>query len=200
MSDDTVRRIALIQGHPDPQANHLGHALAAAYREGAEAAGHEVREIVVARLAFDLLQTKRDFDEGEPPADIRSSQQTLQWADHILIVYPLWLGTMPAMLKGFLEQVFRPGFAYRIADPATGRWTRLLKGKSARILVTMGMPAVIYRWYFRAHSLKSLERNVLGFVGIGPIRKTLIGGVDGMSDHRAARLLKQLRKLGASAG
>jgi putative NADPH-quinone reductase len=81
-----------------------------------------------------------------------------------VIVYPLWLGTMPALLKGFLEQAFRPGFAFDTKPK--GLWNRRLKGGSARIVVTMGMPAFFYRVYYRAHSLKSLKRNILEFCGI----------------------------------
>ena len=106
--------------------------------------------------------------------------------------YPLWLGTMPALLKALLEQVFRPGFAI---DQAKYGWKKRLRGKSARIVVTMGMPAFIYRWYFRAHSLKNLERNILAFSGIGPINATLIGMVEGASAKRE-KWIAHMRKLG----
>ena len=69
-------------------------------------------------------------------------------------------------------------------------------GKSARIVVTMGMPALVYRWYFGAHSLRSFERNILGFCGIGPIRATLIGNVEDCGAARRARWLEQLHALG----
>jgi putative NADPH-quinone reductase len=82
-----------------------------------------------------------------------------------------------ALLKGFLEQTFRPGFAV-----AGSECKQLLKGRSARVVVTMGVPAVIYRWFFGAHSLKSLERNILKFVGIGPIREALVGMVAAKDD------------------
>ena len=90
-----------------------------------------------------------------------------------MIVHPLWLGTMPALLKAFLEQAFRPGFAMGKADEGQG-WSRKLAGKSARIVVTMGMPALLYRWYFGAHGLKSLEQSILAIVGIKPSRHTLV--------------------------
>jgi putative NADPH-quinone reductase len=119
-------------------------------------------------------------------------------ADHLVIFYPLWMGTMPALLKAFLEQVFRPGFAY--SEKAEGKgWNRLLKGKSARIVVTMGMPALIYRWYFGAHSLRSLERNILGMCGIGPIRESLIGMVEG-GNARREKWLDRMYALGRKGG
>jgi putative NADPH-quinone reductase len=190
-----ARRIAIIQGHPDPRANRFGHALAAAYAKGAETAGHEVQVMAVARLDFPLLRSKEDWEDRAPPDAIRQAQSTIGWAEHLVIVYPLWLGTMPALLKAFLEQVFRPGFA--LAKPeAGGMGKKLLTGKSARIVVTMGMPAFLYRWYFRAHSLRSLERNILGFCGIGPIKESLIGMVEAASTAKRERWLEKMRTLG----
>jgi len=177
------RRIVIIQGHPDAAKNHFGHALAAAYEQGAREGGHEVRSIVVAELDFALLRTYEDFYHGEPTELIQRCQDDIRWADHLVIIYPLWLGMMPALLKGFFEQVFRPGFAM-IPYKQGRRWRRLLTGKSARIIVTMGMPAFIYRWYFGAHGLKSLERNILRFTGIGPIKESLVGMVEGKPSRR----------------
>ena len=190
-----MKHITIIQGHPDPEDKHFGHALAQAYREGAEAAGHEVRLIEVAKLDFPLLRSQEDFNQGSPPDAIRQAQDTIAWADHLVILYPLWLGTLPALLKGFLEQVFRPGFAF--SKPGEGTpWKKLLKGKSARVVITMGMPAFVYRWYFRAHSLKSLERNILKFCGIAPVRETLLGMVECGDDSRRAKWLVKMRGLG----
>jgi putative NADPH-quinone reductase len=189
-----VRHIVVIQGHPDAQVRHFGHALADAYAKGAEDGGHEVRRIEVATLDFPLLRTKDEF-EGTPPESIRIAQETIRWADHLVIVYPLWHGSMPALLKAFFEQVFRPGFG--VEYHKSGRMPKkLLIGKSARIVVTMGMPAFFYRWFFFAHSLKSLERNILSFSGIGPIKASLIGTVEGMSEEQRAAWSEKIRVLG----
>jgi putative NADPH-quinone reductase len=193
-----AKRIVVIQGHPDPAGGHFGHALADAYAEGARQAGHEITTVVVARLEFPMLRTKEDWDHGAAPAAIRSCQETLGWADHVVIVYPLWLGSMPALLKAFLEQLFRPGFAFENAGSGTS-WRQLLKGKTAHIVITMGMPAWLYRWFFGAHSLKSLERNILRFVGIKPVRESLIGSVEGKEANRAGWLAR-MRSLGTEAG
>jgi len=190
-------RIAIIQGHPDPAGGHFGHALAQGYATGAAEAGHEVRAIDLARLDFPLLRTRDEWQSGILPEAVRQAQDTIKWAEHLVILYPLWLGAMPALLKAFLEQVLRPGFAMKIESG--GAWRKLLTGKTARIIVTMGMPAFIYRWYFRAHSLKSLERNILRFVGIAPVRETLIGSVEACGDARRRKWLEELHALGRSA-
>lgn len=190
-----TRRIALIQAHPDAAGGHLCHALAQAYADGAREAGHEVRVIDVGRLDFPLLRSQKDWLEGEVPASLRPAQDDIRWAQHLVFFFPLWLGDMPALLKGFLEQIARRGFAF---EPVPGNplGRKLLTGRSARVIVTMGMPSLVYRWIFRAHSLRSLERNILGFVGIGPIHETLVGGVDGLGDAGVARWLDEMAELG----
>ena len=189
-----TRRIAIIDGHPDPSPGRFGRALAQAYADGAEAAGHEVRTILLSKLDFPLLQSASDWEGAPVPPALSDSQAKIAWADHLVFFYPLWLGAMPALLKGFLEQTFRPGFALKPGMRSLR--SGLLTGKSARIVVTMGMPAFVYRWYFGAHSLKSFERNILRFVGIGPIRETLIGGVAGPDDKARTQWLDRMRALG----
>lgn len=113
----------------------------------------------------------------------------------MLILYPLWMGTMPALLKAFLEQVFRPNFAFREKPNALPE--KLLKGKSCRVVVTMGMPGFLYRWYYGAHGIKLLRRNILSFCGIGPIRVSLFGLVESKNPARREGYLKTMRRLGA---
>ena len=179
-------RITLIQGHPDARGGHFGHALADAYLQAAKDAAHEMRTIELAKLDFPLLRSAEEWKTAAPPS-IREAQQAIAWAEHLVIFFPLWLGDMPALLKGFLEQTLRPGFA--IGTAGAGRMPRmLLKGRSARIVVTMGMPAFFYRAYYRSHSVKSLKRNILEFVGVSPVRTTLIGMVEGQARAREQHL------------
>jgi putative NADPH-quinone reductase len=126
-------------------------------------------------------------------------QQDLLWAQHLVFFFPLWMGDMPALLKGFLEQLLRPGLAGGTRTEG-GLPPKALKGRSARVVVTMGMPALAYRWYFRAHSVKSLERNILGMVGVAPVHETLIGGVAQLDAAGVARWQAKLRRLGGQAG
>ena len=193
------KRILIIQAHPDASRPHLGHALAACYVKGAKGAGHSVRQVVLATLDFPLLRSQHEWEEGSVPASLKPAQDDIAWAEHIVFFFPLWLGDMPALLKGFLEQVARPGFAI-IREKGGNPWgNKGLTGRSARLVVTMGMPALVYRWYFRAHSVKSLERNILGFVGIAPVHATLIGLTGDMEPADAAKWLGKLERLGAGA-
>jgi putative NADPH-quinone reductase len=153
------------------------------------------RSIVVSELGFPLLARSEDFGDGKPPRAIRAAQEALQWADHVVILYPLWLGSMPALLKGFFEQLLRPGFAFAEAR-GRGLPKKLLKGKSARIVVTMGMPALFYSLVYRAHSLKSLKRNILAFCGISPVRTSIIGMVGGADASAREAWLRKMESFG----
>lgn len=190
------RRILVIDGHPDSSAERYVHALCRAYYEGALGAGHEIRSVILGEVSFPLLHSNAEFRSDRIPSSIRKCQESLAWADHVVILYPLWLGDMPALLKGFLEQLLRPVFASP-AGPAGG--PRPLAGKSARIIVTMGMPAAVYRLYFGGHSLKSLVRNILRFCGMGPVRSSVIGSVESMGQERRGKWLARAQELGRRA-
>jgi putative NADPH-quinone reductase len=190
------KRIAIVQGHPSLQRTHLGHALAVAYDQGAITAGHEVRRIEVAQLDFPLLRSAEEWKSGPMPAGLREAQAAIGWADHLVLIFPLWTGTMPALFKGFLEQIARPGFAFRERPDGRGM-APAFTGKSARIIVTMGMPALFFRWFYQAHGVRGLQRSILGFCGIKPIRTTYIGMVDAKS-FKAEPWLAKLHKLGRS--
>lgn len=191
-----ARRILLIDGHPDLDERHFVHGLVEAYAAGAREAGHEVRTIRLADLDIPFLTWPLHWEQGDVPASLQSAQDSIGWAEHLVFAYPLWLGDMPALLKAFLEQVMRPGFAFRYRP--SGLPKKGLKGRSARIVVTMGMPSFLYRGFFRAHSVKSFRRNILEFVGIRPVRCSIIGGID-KDNAQAARYLERMTTLGRQA-
>jgi putative NADPH-quinone reductase len=188
-----TKRIAIIQGHPDPAGHHLLNAMADAYAEGATCAGHQVRRVEVAKFDFPLLRTQLDFENGELPPSLVQARDDMRWAAHWVFLFPLWHGTMPAFFKGFLEHIFRPGFAMEYGKEGFPR--RLLAGRSARIVVTMGMPAMLYRWYFGALGVRGFERSMLTFAGIKPIRESLFG-LTFADDKKRARWIEDMRKHG----
>jgi putative NADPH-quinone reductase len=185
-------RITVIDGHPDPNPEHYCHALAQAYLTGAAAGGHETRLYRLGEKSIPLLRSQTEWKDGQPAPDVAAAQEDIRWAEHVVFIYPLWLGDVPAYFKALLEQVLRPGFA--LADKP-GMGGGLLKGRSARIIVTMGMPAFFYNLFFMAHSVKSLKRNVLQFVGFAPVRVSLIGLVEGSAEAREHHLA-EVKELG----
>lgn len=195
MSGPIPRRILVLDGHPDPDPARFGHALADAYARGALDAGHEVRRLQLSAMDFPTLAGRADWEDAAPPAGVRAVQDDIAWAEHLVLIYPLWLGGMPARLKALLEQTFRPAFAFggKAAAPGGGR----LRGRSARIIVTMGMPAPVFRVFYLGHSLAALRRSILALVGFGPIRDTVLGGIEIRRDREA--ILRRMEKLGARA-
>lgn len=149
-----MKDILILDGHPDPSDARLVHALAEAYRQGAEQAGHQVKVVRLADLTFPLLRSQADYEKSEPVDSVRNCQHLMEWATHTVIFYPLWLGSMPAFL---------------------------------------------YRWYFRAHSLRSLQRNILRFVGFRRVRSTIIGSAGSMTRAQREAWLQNLRDLGQAA-
>ena len=145
-------------------------------------------------LDMTLVASADDFIEGGAPAAIVDAQTCIRWADHVVIVLPLWLGGLPAKLKGFFEQTFRYGFALGAPDQ---KLAGLLKGRSARVIVTMGMPGLVFRLLFGAHGLKALTRGVLWISGFAPVRCLVIGGVAKRRDLAAC--LHKVEALGVDA-
>ena len=192
------RRILILIGHPDPAPDRFCRALAAAYREGAEAAGHAVQTLDLATLDIPLLRTQADYLHEPVPDSLQPALDAIIKAEHLVVLFPLWLGTMPALLKAFLEQTLRPGTAFFHSGTA-GFPKAGLSGRTGRIVVTMGMPAPFYRLWFRDHGIACLRRNILNFVGIRPVRETLFGMVDAAGDSRREAWLARMRRLGGQA-
>ena len=189
----------MIQGHPDPNEHHLCHALAQAYADGAREAGHTLRHTKVAALDFPLLRSQQQWENDPVPSGLSQAQADMLWAEHLVLIFPLWLGEMPALLKGFLEQIARPGFAFAHdrLHPLAGKG---LKGRSARVIVTMGMPAPACRWFSRANHVNSLKRHGLAFIGLAPVSQTLIGMAGNPATATVADWVGKLEQLGRAGG
>jgi putative NADPH-quinone reductase len=191
-----VTRIAIIVGHA--RRDTYCEALASAYRRGAEASGHVMDFFVLSKMTFDpiLHDGFKSVQMLEP--DLQAAQDAIGRADHLVLVFPLWMGTLPAILKGFLERILQPGFAME-PDARDAGYRPLLKGKSARVIITMATPAPVYRWLFGAPELKALKHGILGFVGIAPVRSTLFGMVDIASERTRRHWLEEVEALGRAA-
>ncbi|MFB9329957.1 NAD(P)H-dependent oxidoreductase [Paenibacillus aurantiacus] len=186
--------ILVINGHPDAQSYCA--ALAGAYAAGATESQADVRRIDLGAIRFDpnLAYGYRQRTELEP--ELKEAQELIRWADHLVFVYPTWWGAMPALLKGFIDRVFLPGFAFKYRDNSQ-LWDKLLTGKTARLIVTMDTPPWYNRWIYRHAGHRVMRNNILKFCGITPVRITEISPVRSSTAERRERWLADTRALGA---
>ncbi|SDI57973.1 Flavodoxin-like fold [Paenibacillus naphthalenovorans] len=134
--------ILVITGHPYSQS--FCSALSDAYAEGASGNGGQIRRIDLSKISFDPNLEFGYHKRIELEDDLKEAQEMICWAHHLVFVYPTWWGTMPAILKGFIDRVFLPGFAFKYREHSS-LWDKLLTGKSAHLIVTMDTPS----WYNR---------------------------------------------------
>ena len=192
-----MARIVVVVGHS--QQATLCESLGEAYRSGAQAAGHEVTLLVLSRMRFDPILREGYRREQPLEPDLAAAHAALAQADHWVLIFPLWCGDMPAIMKGFIERVLQPDLIRRRGTESAMNW-RIFSNKSARIIMTMAMPTAIYRFWYGAHALKLLRRNILHFIGIRPVRETLFGLVAGVSNETRIGWIKQAEELGRRAG
>ena len=189
------KRILVILGHPSQDS--LCGALAQSYANGAASAGHEVRSLALGSLRFDpvLHEGYARIQVLEP--DLLAAQEAITWAQHLVFVYPIWWGSMPALLKGFFDRIFLPGFAFRFREGALMA-DGLLAGRSAHLLVTLDTPPWYFRWVYRMPGHHQMKRTILEFCGIKPVTVTNFGPVKGASAKTRERWLARAFAYGAN--
>lgn len=193
MGDAEVKRILVINGHPDPSPGHLCAALADAYARGAAAAGFEVARLDVGALDFPMIRSLKDYSSGAVTEDMIRAQEAVKHAQHLVLVLPIWFGSPPGLLKGFFEQLLRYGSSWSAPQAAI---SSLLTGKSARLIVTMGMPVPVFSLVLGGHGLDGLEKGLLMMTGVNPVRRTLLGGAQNDDPARKAQWLAKAEELG----
>ncbi|MFS4494181.1 NAD(P)H-dependent oxidoreductase [Maribacter sp. 2308TA10-17] len=186
-------KILLINGHPDKES--YNYALAAAYMKGAKNSGAEVQEINIGELDFNpnLEFGYRKRTELEP--DLVKAQESIKWADHIVWVYPVWWGSVPALMKGFLDRVLLPGFAFQKRKGSVW-WDKYLIGKTSRIICTMDQPTWYYRWINARPSHIAMKKLTMNFIGIKKVSITSIGPLRLSKDEFRQKWLAKVEKLG----
>ncbi|MGL4513045.1 MAG: NAD(P)H-dependent oxidoreductase [Lacipirellulaceae bacterium] len=186
-------RITILDGHPDQTS--LTTALLGAYAQGAASGGHEVRRVVVRDLQFEPVL--RGYRQGrELEADLATAQEAISWCRHLVVGYPVWWGAPPALLKGFIDRAFLPGFAFKFheTDPW---WDRLLAGRSARMVVTSATPVWAMNLAYRNAPIAATRDSVLAFCGFKPVRVSHFGGVGkDFTPEKAQPWLARVEKLG----
>ncbi|MEA2984122.1 MAG: hypothetical protein QOD94_376, partial [Alphaproteobacteria bacterium] len=154
-----MSKITIVVGHS--QQNSYCEALGEAYKKGATSSGHSVEMFVLSRLIFDPI-LKKGYEEEQPfEPDLRTVYAAMKSSSHVVIIFPLWCGDMPAILKGFIERLIQPDLVRIQKSEKMTTNVGIFQNLSARVVMAMGMPALLYRLYFGAHALKLLRRNIL---------------------------------------
>lgn len=188
-----MKNILIINGHPDNES--YGFGIANSYLNGAKNAGHNVEIIHVRELRFNPNLEFGYRKRTELESDLLYSQQKITWAHHIVWIYPVWWGSVPAILKGFIDRVFLPGFAFKKRENSVW-WDKLLKGKSARIISTLDQPAWYYWLVYRQPSNNAMKKLTLEFTGISPVKITTIGPIRLSKNEYREKWLEKIHKLG----
>jgi putative NADPH-quinone reductase len=188
-----MKKIFILLGHPDRET--YSGSLADAYEAGAQEAGHEVRRANLGELNFDPILHKgyKEIQELEP--DLKAVQENINWADHVVIVYPNWWNTMPAILKGMFDRMWLPGFAFNF-DKKTKQIIRRLKGKSARVIIAAGTHSPFWTWFKFGDYTNEIRRGILEFSGIDPVRLTAFGPCERVDDTQRKKWKDQIFALG----
>src|SRR3989344_2841715 len=182
------KRIFILLAHPDKDT--LNGTLASEYERGASEAGHDVRRMNLGDLNFDPILHKGYKVEQELEPDLLSFQENVRWCEHFVVFYPSWWSTMPALLKGLIDRVWLPGFAYKFPDDGY-MWKRLLKGRSARMFVTSDTMPLI-QWLVFGDTTNELKRGVLWFAGFSPVRVKKFGYLKHFGIWRRERMKKKV--------
>jgi NAD(P)H dehydrogenase (quinone) len=188
-----VRKILIINGHPDKESFCFN--LAETYKMGAEKTGASCRLIHLNDLDFNpnLQYGYRLRMELEP--DLLEVQQDLLDSDHLVFIYPTWWGTYPAILKGFIDRVFLPNFAYKSRKNSLSM-EKLLKGKSARLIVTMDSPKWYYSMVYKSPGHNSMKNGILKFCGIKPVKITTLGPIKSSDYNKRKRWIDKVERIG----
>ena len=185
--------VLVILGHPRTES--LCGALADAYCEGARAAGVVLKRLDLSTLDFDPHVHTPSPNDQPLEADLVTAQSLVSWADHLVFVYPTWWGTTPALLKGFLDRIITPGFAFNKCEGGTG-YEGLLQGRSAQLITTMDTPPLVHRLLYRQPGRNAMARATLGFCGIRPVRSLVFGSVRFSSEEQRETWLERARSAG----
>ena len=188
-----MKRTLIINGHPDKES--FCFALAESYKKGADTAGAVCKLVHLIDLNFNPILTHgyRKISELEP--DLVQMQKDILWADHLVFVYPNWWATLPALLKGFLDRVFVPGFAFKYRENSP-LWDKLLKGRTARLIVTMDTPWWYYLLINRNAGHNAMKVGVLEFCGVKPLKISVFSPVKSSDLAKRKQWLAEVEALG----
>jgi len=188
-----MRKILILQGHPNKDSYCF--ALGQAYKKGALETGAEVEVVNIVELDFNpnLKYGYNNRTDLEP--DLLAAWDKIKWANHVVLVHPLWWGGLPAVTKGFFDRLFLPGMAFQKRENSLF-WDKLLKGRSARIITTMDQPPWYYWLNYFAPSHRAVKNMTFRFTGFSPVKITLAGPIRLSKQAFRDKWIMKTQKLG----
>lgn len=188
-----MKNILIINGHPNKES--YNYALHQAYKRGLQNKGNcHIEEILVADLQFNLNLSKGYSMGITMENDLLNAQNKIKKADHLVWIYPLWWGMMPALLKGFIDRVFVPGFAFKYHHHDS-KWDKLLSGKTTEIICSIDYPVFLFKWFFGEGGVKVMRKMVLEFCGLKVSKTTYVGPIKTSSENQRINWLKMIEKM-----
>lgn len=192
-----AKKIFILLGHPDMVG--MCTAIADTYEQAARSAGHTIERLNIGQMQFDPILHKgyRAIQPMEP--DLVRFQELIRWADHVVIIHPVWWVGMPAILKGLFDRAWLPGSAFRYMRMKSGArsmfWHRLYRGKTARIIITSGTAPWLVR-LLPGNVNAQLKWGILWFAGFST-HTTWFGPAENPPEELKARWLAKVSHLGA---
>ncbi|HYF13140.1 MAG TPA: NAD(P)H-dependent oxidoreductase [Candidatus Paceibacterota bacterium] len=194
------KKIVILVGHPNADST-LTSEFAILYEAAAKRAGHEVKYFHLGEMRFDPILHKgyRTIQNLEP--DLIKLQQAINWSDHLVVLYPNWWCTMPALLKGMFDRMWLPGFAFNMRKNSQGvpvlGWRKRLKGKTARVIVLSGTHP-FFIWMLFGDYTNEIKMGILWFAGF-KVRASLFGPSETAPEWKRNEWRRKVSRLGTFA-
>ncbi len=194
-----MKKILLIYGHPSKES--FNSALLKSYKRGLEGKDVDVAELFLTDLNLEKVLFNAHNQKNDQSTEIKFVQQKINEADLLVIAYPIWWGTPPAILKLFIENVFVSGFAYKYTKPKfklLPTWEKRLRGKKARLIVTFDSPKWYYLFWIGDPNYKMMKKSILNFSGIKIIGKHYFGSIVFSNEKKRKKMLQKMYNLGCN--
>lgn len=188
------KKALIINGNPDQDS--LSSKFAESYAKSASENGHNCEVLNLYNIDFNPVLKYGYKQRTQLEPDLQYASRQIKNANHLVFIYPTWWGTMPAILKGFIDRVFLPGWAFKYAENSPF-WDKLLLGKSARLIVTMDSPKW-YNWFKYGNAgHNAMKKATLQFCGVNPVKITAFGNVKNAKDEKILKMINKIERLGA---
>lgn len=193
------KNLLVVLGHPKP--GSLCDHLADVYAENARKAGHSVEVLKLGEMNFDPVfrYSYREMDQQPFEPELERSQKLISESSHLVFIYPSWWASMPGLLKGWIDRVFLPGFAFKYQEKSPLP-AKLLRGKSARLILTMDAPSFWFKFANGSPGVKLLKNGTLQFCGVKPVKVTILDKIRGSKPERLQKLIEKVANLGRKGG